>query len=90
MTPQSTAKRGGRVAGPWTLSSWDDLPERFNDPRCDEFRTFCSNGFVGDISLGSAFTHKPSFWPQCFPDGPDGDASCTTVLMRAPSERQTP
>lgn len=66
----------------WVLASADDLPERFTDPRLDDFRTVCSNGFEGDISIESAFMHKPRKWPQCFPDGPDGDACCTTVIVR--------
>ena len=70
------------MAERWELSSYDDLPERFSDPKCKEFRTICSNGFDGDISIGSAFLHKPSRWPQCFPDGPNGDACCTSVVVR--------
>lgn len=66
----------------WTLSSFDDLPERFADPRCDDFRVVCSNGWEGGISIGSAFDHKPPRWPQCFPQGADGDACCTRVVLR--------
>jgi hypothetical protein len=66
----------------WELASVDDLPDRFTDPRCDDFRTICSNGFEGDISIGSAFVHKPRNWPQCFPNGEDGDCSCTAVIVR--------
>lgn len=66
----------------YELAAWDDLPDRFTDPRCDEFITACSGGFVGDVSIGAAFTHKPSRYPQCFPGGEDSDACCTTVLLR--------
>lgn len=66
----------------WELSDYDELPDRFSDPRCKEYRTICSNGFEGDISLGSAFIHKPRRWPQCFQDGADGEACCTSVLVR--------
>lgn len=66
----------------WMAASYDELPDRWGDPRCADFRTVCSNGFVGDISLGSAFMHKPSHWPQCFPNGADGDCSCTVRLER--------
>jgi hypothetical protein len=66
----------------YVLTSWDDVPERFTDPRCDEFTTVCSNGFHGDLSVGSAFLHKPKRWPQCFPNGEGGDACCTTVVLR--------
>lgn len=65
----------------YELADWDELPERFTDPRCDEFITACSGGFVGDISIGAAMIHKPSRFPQCFPFGADGDAGCTTVLL---------
>ncbi len=66
----------------WELAEWDDLPGRFTDPRCDDFHTVCSNGFEGDISIGSAMRHKPHRWPQCFPDGADGEACCTTVVIK--------
>jgi hypothetical protein len=64
------------------LASVDELPERFDDPRCGDFRTVCSNGFEGGISIASAFIHKPSRWPQCFPNGAEGDASCTNAIIR--------
>lgn len=70
------------AAEQWIEASWDDVPSRFTDPRCADFRTVCSNGFVGDLSIGSAFMHKPARWPQCFPQGEDGDACCTTRLER--------
>lgn len=66
----------------WVLASNDELPERFSDPRCEDFRCICSNGFEGSISIGSAFLHKPHRWPQCFPDGAAGDASCTSAIVR--------
>lgn len=59
----------------------DELPERFGD-ECKNFKTMCSNGFTGELSLESAFLHKPSRFPQCFPDGPDGDADCNFQYMR--------
>lgn len=34
------------------------------------------------LCIGSAFMHKPPHFPQCFPDGADGDACCTRVLLR--------
>jgi len=63
-------------------ATWDELPDRFTDPRCDDFHWVCSNGCVGGISIGSAFVHKPARWPQCFPDGEEGQACCTRVLLR--------
>lgn len=65
----------------WVLADDDELPERFTDPRCDDFRCVCSNGFEGDMTIGSAFLHKRARWPQCFPEI-DGDAICTNVLVR--------
>lgn len=72
----------------WIKASADDLPERFTDPRCAEFRYICSNGFESDITLSAAFLHKPHRWPQCFPNGADGDCSCTLAIVRrvAPPE----
>lgn len=67
--------------GEWRPAVDDELPERFG-PECDAFRTMCSNGFVGSLSLESAFMHKPRAWPQCFPHGEDGDASCIGATMR--------
>lgn len=66
----------------WVLADEDELPERFTDPRLGDFRYVCSNGFEGTVTIGSAMQHKPARWPQCFPDGADGDACCTTVLVR--------
>lgn len=65
----------------YELASWDDLPARFSDPRCGDFITVCSGGFEGDISIGSAFMHKPARYPQCFREDAE-DACCTTVLLR--------
>jgi len=66
----------------WIMADEAELPARFTDPGLDEFRYVCSNGFEGDVSVGSAMQHKPHRWPQCFPDGVEGDACCTTVLVR--------
>lgn len=66
----------------WVQASDDELPDSFRDPRCADFRCICSNGFEGSLSLASAFRHKPSSWPQCFPDGPNGEASCTSEIVR--------
>lgn len=66
----------------WILADEEELPERFTDPRLDEFRYVCSNGCETTVTIGGALIHKPSRWPQCFPDGADGGASCTTVLVR--------
>lgn len=66
----------------WVLANEDELPERFTDPRLDDFLYVCSGGWEGTVSIGSAFIHKPSRYPQCFPDGEDGNACCTTVLLR--------
>jgi hypothetical protein len=71
----------GHTRESWILASEDDLPTRFTDPRCGDFRCVCSNGFEGGLNLGSAFLHKRSRWPQCFPS-PDGDAVCTNVVVR--------
>lgn len=66
----------------YELAAWDDLPNRFGDPRCDDFMVACSGSWTGGISIGAAFMHKPRHQPQCFPAGADGDACCTTVLLR--------
>lgn len=63
----------------WVLANDDELPRRFTDPRCGEFRCICSNGFEGGLNLGSAFLHSPTRWPQCFPQR---DAICTNVIVR--------
>lgn len=65
----------------WRLASDEEIPERFTDPVCAEFACVCSNGFEGDLTIGSAFLHKRTRWPQCFPV-PDGDAICTNVVLR--------
>ncbi|MGY4295416.1 hypothetical protein ACVWXN_003511 [Bradyrhizobium sp. i1.4.4] len=75
----------------WAMAHEEDLPERWSDPRCDVLRCICSNGWEGDYSLGSAFDHKPARWPQCFPAGAEGDASCTIIVVRrvdAPEQRK--
>jgi len=66
----------------WILAAEEDLPERWSDPRIDALRCICSNGWEGSYSLGSALHHKPGFFPQCFPDGADGDSCCTVVVLR--------
>jgi len=66
----------------WEPCDPDDLPESFRDPACDDFRCVCSNGFVGDLSIGSALLHKPSSWPQCFPNGEDSDAICVSSFQK--------
>jgi protein gp37 len=67
--------------GEWAPASDDEIPERFG-AACDAFRCMCSNGFFGEMALGSAFLHKPRAYPQCFPNGADGDASCTSAILR--------
>lgn len=70
----------------WKRCASEDLPNSFSDPRIGDFRTCCSNGFVSDLSIGSAFMHSPDRWPQCFPNGPDSDAVCENFFQRrAPS-----
>jgi hypothetical protein len=66
----------------WTEADWNDVPDSFSDPSIDDFRILCSNGFVGDLSIGSAFRHKPGQFPDCFPHGPDRDAVCKMTLQR--------
>lgn len=66
----------------YELASWDDVPTRFGDPRCDDFLLVRSCGFEGGLSLGSAFIHKPARYPQCFPSGADADSCCTGALLR--------
>lgn len=65
----------------WRQASWDEVPEQFG-PACDDFRTICSNGFEHELTLGAAFVHSPSNYPQCFPGGPDSDAVCTGILLK--------
>ena len=65
----------------WVDVSEDELPARFGDA-CKMFRVVCSNGFTGPLSLESAFLHKPTRYPQCFPSGEDGSACCTTRIQR--------
>ena len=67
--------------GDWLPCDPEELPERFGTD-CERFSVVCSNGFVGELAVSSALLHKPSRWPQCFPDGADGDACCTTVCMK--------
>ena len=77
-----------RRAGTWVMASDDELPDRFSDPRCDDFLYVCSNGWEGGISSGSAFMHKPTLWPQCFTSGPGSDATCTIVLLKRSEANQ--
>lgn len=67
--------------GEYRPAQQEELPERFG-PECDAFKVICSNGFVGDLSLETAFRHKPAQWPQCFPLGAEGDSSCSILEMR--------
>lgn len=71
-----------RMAETWVQSTEDELPERFGDLELENFRTICSNGFEGPVTIASVFIHKPSRWPQCFPFGEDGDCSCTIEIVR--------
>jgi len=65
----------------WRLASEDELPDSFRDPCCKKFLFVCSNGWEGDVSIGSAFWHKPRRYPKCFPVH-EGDSVCTIVLLR--------
>ena len=67
--------------GEWRPAYDSEVPERFGEP-CRDFRCMCSNGFVGELAIESAFLHKPVRWPQCFPAGADADASCNSVNLR--------
>jgi len=67
--------------GAWRPATDEELPRRFGDA-CAPFRCMCSNGFVGELAIGSAFLHKPKRWPQCFPNGANGDASCNAENIR--------
>ena len=66
--------------GAWAPVTEEEIPDKFG-PVCDPFRTMCSNGFIGGLSLDSAFLHAPHRWPQCFPQGADGDATCTHAYL---------
>lgn len=66
--------------GEWALAVDDDLPTRYGSDACTLFQCMCSNGFVGQMEIGSALLHKPTTWPKCFPGG-DGDSSCTIVTV---------
>ncbi|MBO6759320.1 MAG: phage Gp37/Gp68 family protein [Roseibium sp.] len=68
--------------GAWKPVADSEVPETFRSPECAQFRVVSSCGYVGDLSIGSAFMHKPARYPGCFPNGPDGDAICETVFMR--------
>ena len=67
--------------GDWYPVNDDELPENFGKD-CDLFRSMCSNGFVGPLSLESIFLHRPRSWPQCFPNGKDGDANCISATLK--------
>ena len=72
-----------RVMGAgWRRAEDAEIPMSFRDPLLKDFRSICSNGFVGALSLESVFRHKPSRWPQCFPNGAAGNASCTCLIVR--------
>ncbi len=66
----------------WEPCDEDDLPVSFRDPAIDDFRIVCSNGFIGDLSIGSAFSHSPRRWPQCFPNGADSYSTCKSSYQR--------
>lgn len=65
----------------WVICSEDELPEGWG-PECDNFRVRCSNGFVGPLGLESAFLHKPSSYPECFPEGPDSECVCQVFVEK--------
>ncbi len=67
--------------GAWAPCETDDIPERFGDPALDDFRCVSNCGFVGTMSISSAFAHKPRSYPDCFPNGEDGDAICNPTNM---------
>lgn len=66
----------------YDLAGPEDLPATFSDPRCNDFIAVCSNGWEGGICIASAFSHNPRSWPQCFPNGPDADCTCTVEYLR--------
>jgi len=66
----------------WVQADEEELPDSFRDPKLVDFLYVCSGGWEGTVSIGSAFQHKPARYPHCFPHGADGDACCTTVLLR--------
>ena len=66
----------------------DELPQNFG-PECDDFICMCSNGFVGDLSIGSAFLHNPKHYPNCFPNGQESDAVCNSVNMKCFGVKKT-
>ena len=72
--------------GEFRLADDSEIPEQFGTG-CAQFRVMCSNGFVGEMNLASAFLHKPSRWPQCFPGGEEADASCEGAYMRRVGKR---
>jgi protein gp37 len=74
-----------KQTGEWTQVAEDEAPERFTDPRIEQFRCVSNCGFSGNLSIETAFLHKPRTHPDCFPvldhEG-DGEAICNPVLMR--------
>lgn len=68
--------------GAWVEVDGNELPDRFTDPECDQFRCISSCGFVGDLSIGSAFLHKPDRFPDCFPGGADSEAICNSIFVK--------
>lgn len=72
--------------GEWAPAQDNEIPEKFG-PECEGFRCMCSNGYVGKLSIGSAFIHKPHRWPQCFPNGAEGESSCRSVFLQRIGKR---
>lgn len=64
-----------------------ELPDSFG-PACDAFRVMCRNGFVGDLSLESAFLHKARKWPACFAANPS-EADCNCLNLRRVGTKQS-
>lgn len=66
--------------GEWAPAADDDLPTSYGSDACKNFRCMCSNGFVGEMDIGTALLHKPKSWPKCFPDG-DQESSCAVATV---------
>ncbi len=65
----------------WRLATDDEIPNRFG-ATCNDFRIRCSNGFIGPLAIGVVFLHRPRWWPQCFHNSEDSDATCSTIIER--------
>jgi len=68
--------------GEWAPCSSDDVPARFTDHACDDFRCMSNCGYVGALSILLALLHKPRTHPTCFPEGEDGEAICNPAFIR--------